>query len=401
MSGALPARTAAQPIACTWDPAKAGLEHAPKPIGPLPSLKPSVGYVTPARRATRSVSSSPVESCSGSSVVIEWGNTAPQAIEKHASLNDRFVVPPFTVLDTRQGYWQERRRAWLSLGIKSEEGRPVASNGTDITKSGTTMAHITLGTSPDIVKAFESAGYNTSIFDPVLCELAYRWFAPERGHVLDPFAGGSVRGIVASYLGHPYTGIDLSPTQIDANRRQGQAILGLDMPRPAWVQGDSRDLDALLPAGEVYDLVFTCPPYFDLEVYSDSPDDLSNAADYIRFLDAYGLILARAAERLRPERFMVLVVSEIRDKEGYCRGLVPDTVRLVQGTGLRLYNEAVLVNSAGSLPVRVSAYMEAGRKLGRSHQNVLVFAKGKPQRGWSQERDAPPSPQLALFGDLT
>ena len=39
------------------------------------------------------------------------------------SLADRFLVPPFSVLDARQGYWQERKRAWLSLGIQSELGR--------------------------------------------------------------------------------------------------------------------------------------------------------------------------------------------------------------------------------------------------------------------------------------
>jgi hypothetical protein len=39
------------------------------------------------------------------------------------SLSERFIVPPFSVLDARQGYWQERKRAWLSLGIQSEIGR--------------------------------------------------------------------------------------------------------------------------------------------------------------------------------------------------------------------------------------------------------------------------------------
>ncbi len=39
------------------------------------------------------------------------------------ALATRFVVPPFTVLDARQGGWQERKRAWLSLGIRSELGR--------------------------------------------------------------------------------------------------------------------------------------------------------------------------------------------------------------------------------------------------------------------------------------
>ncbi len=39
------------------------------------------------------------------------------------SLADRFGVPPFSVLDARQGYWQARKRQWLKLGIKSELGR--------------------------------------------------------------------------------------------------------------------------------------------------------------------------------------------------------------------------------------------------------------------------------------
>jgi hypothetical protein len=39
------------------------------------------------------------------------------------SLQDRFIVPPFSVLDARQGYWQERKRQWLAIGIQSELGR--------------------------------------------------------------------------------------------------------------------------------------------------------------------------------------------------------------------------------------------------------------------------------------
>ena len=44
----------------------------------------------------------------------------------HKTLAERFIVPPFSVLDARQGYWQDRKRAWLSLGIQSELGRGEA-----------------------------------------------------------------------------------------------------------------------------------------------------------------------------------------------------------------------------------------------------------------------------------
>jgi hypothetical protein len=40
-----------------------------------------------------------------------------------AKLADRFGIPPFSVLNAREGWWQDRKRAWLALGIQSELGR--------------------------------------------------------------------------------------------------------------------------------------------------------------------------------------------------------------------------------------------------------------------------------------
>lgn len=54
----------------------------------------------------------------------EDGESTPSA-----SLAERFGVPPFSVLDARQGYWQDRKRAWLALGIQSELGRGGAPGG--------------------------------------------------------------------------------------------------------------------------------------------------------------------------------------------------------------------------------------------------------------------------------
>ena len=84
----------------------------------------------------------------------------------------------------------------------------------------------------------EVASTGTSIFDPVLCEIAYRWFCPPGGTVLDPFAGGSVRGIVASRLGRRYVGIELRAEQVAANIAQLHLA---GNPPPEWRQGDARD----------------------------------------------------------------------------------------------------------------------------------------------------------------
>jgi DNA modification methylase len=239
-----------------------------------------------------------------------------------------------------------------------------------------------------------SSQTGTSIFDPVLCELMYRWFAPEGGTVLDPFAGGSVRGLVAASLGHPYTGIDLSRRQIEANRAQA-GLLSPEAPVPEWIAADSRT--ALAGIQDGVDLVFSCPPYFDLEVYSDDPADIS-AMSYPDFAEAYDDIIAQAVGKLRRGRFAVFVVSEVRGPTGPYRGLVPHTIRAFERAGAAFYNEIVLVNSIGSLPIRITKQFEASRKIGRTHQNVLVFVKGgAPERGWSYDREAPADPQASLW----
>ena len=48
--------------------------------------------------------------------------------EVKGNLSDRFLIPPFSVLNAREGWWQDRKRAWLALGIKSEEGRGKETN---------------------------------------------------------------------------------------------------------------------------------------------------------------------------------------------------------------------------------------------------------------------------------
>ena len=48
--------------------------------------------------------------------------------ESHAgSLTERFGIAPFSVLNARSGEWAERKRAWMSLGIRSELGRGGSS----------------------------------------------------------------------------------------------------------------------------------------------------------------------------------------------------------------------------------------------------------------------------------
>lgn len=81
----------------------------------------------------------------------------------------------------------------------------------------------------------------------------------------------------------------------------------------------------------------------------------------------------------RRTRFACFVVGDFRDQDGFYHGFPGDTVAAFHAAGARLYNDAILVTAVGSLPIRVGAQFEGSRKLGKTHQNVLVFCKGDPR----------------------
>jgi len=579
-----------------------------------------------------------------------------------STLREKFVVPPLSVLDTRLGYWQDRKKAWKSLGIASETGRKenalYKSKETKDPKFYYKKAKTEKLLGREIsAKDFKAKYYQgssgafasgTSIFDPVLCEIMYRWFTPPQGVVLDPFAGGSVRGIVASVLGRDYVGVDLRQEQVDANREQYESVrkkevslfeqaplptfdddnmpqmtcvekrgsiwvkrndefvigggrggkvrtcwslaqgatglvtagsrsspqvnivaqiarkLGIpcrvhtptgelspevrtaemagaeivqhkagynnviiararedakttgwreipfemecqeaidataaqveNIPSEAkrivipvgsgmslagllhglirygkripvigvivgadptdrldkyapkkwremvdlvksdlkydeyakqttiegleldpiyeakcipfikpddllwvvgirataatkseskkgdvvWHAGDSQNIDKICE-GIQADFVFSCPPYYDLEVYSDDPRDLSNM-NPDAFIKQYRDIIAKTCALLKNDRFAVFVVGEVRDSKGIYRRFVPETIQAFEDAGLRFYNDIVLVNAIGTVSMRVANQMVSSRKIGKVHQNVLVFVKGDPTK---------------------
>lgn len=280
-------------------------------------------------------------------------------------LRDKFIEPPFSVLDTKTGNWQTRKKQWKRIGIKSEIGR-------DCKTYAIPLKAYDKNNMQEEYDSEDAQKLNTSIFDPALCEILYHWFCREGGSILDPFAGGSVRGIVANYLGYKYTGIDIRQEQVDSNREQAINILPINN-QPQWYVGDSNELlnDNW---NQEFDFVFSCPPYADLEVYSDLEGDISNKP-YDEFLKLYSSIISKSCKLLKSGSYACFVVGEVRDKKGNYIGFVPDTVKAFEKCGMKFYNEAILLNSIASASMRADRQFSSGQKLVKVHQNVLIFKK--------------------------
>jgi 16S rRNA G966 N2-methylase RsmD len=280
------------------------------------------------------------------------------------TLADKYLMCPTTVLNTRDPKWKELKNKWNRLGIKSEVGREniKKNNANDFSRMKK------YGKKSNGFVKFNEDNSTTSIFDPVICEIIYKWFA--KCNVLDPFAGGSVRGIVANKLGFKYTGIELRQEQVESNREQALNILEVNN-QPQWYCGDSEIiLDELIPK---YDLLFSCPPYMDLEIYSDLENDLSNMNDE-NFIIKYESIIKKSCEKLIDGGYAVFVVGDLRDKKGYLKDFTGITKDAFKKCGMKLYNELILVNHVGSKAMTLESGFKKG-KLARVHQNIYIFVK--------------------------
>lgn len=282
------------------------------------------------------------------------------------TLNDKYLIPPFSVIDTVKGYFLDRKNKWLQLGIKSEIGRDAKANAQLHTFSKSTEVM----SGKDIEGTIMDTG--VSIFNPVICEIMYRWFCTQGGKIIDPFAGGSVRGVVAGYLGYQYTGIELRREQVDANIENLGEIKGVVIP-PKWICDDSLNISDHVE-DETQDFLFSCPPYFNLEKYSNDPRDISNMS-LDGFDDVYSEIILRACAKLKNDRFAAVVIGDVRDDEGCYIDFHSITTKAFRKAGLKLYNEFIIKNAVGTGAMRHAQFAKTRKNI-KTHQNCLVFYKG-------------------------
>lgn len=289
-----------------------------------------------------------------------WGNPI---LDAKRTMSDYFGVAPFSILNTVDKDWQQRKQRWNKLINDKGDARSGALKA----KNDKTDSEVDL--------KIQNLNNGVSILDAVLAELMIKWFTEENHKTFDPFAGDTVFGFVSGWLKRPFEGIELRPEQSEFNQIQCNRE-SLDC---KYICDTSENMDNYIE-NESKDFIFSCPPYADLEVYSDLEEDLSTMS-HEDFFKVYKKVLQNTYSKLKNDRFAVIVTSEVRDKKtGEYIRLVPNTINIMVEAGYMFYNDLILVNSCGTLPLRTGKMMNSGRKVGRRHQNILVFYKGDPKQ---------------------
>lgn len=278
-------------------------------------------------------------------------------IEPVKKLKDWYVVPPFSILNSASKDWQEKKKKWM---LKINDKAQARSN---------TLSKNTSGAKNEKFMAIK--GDTTSILDPVLCEVLLSWFTENKHVCFDPFAGDAVFGFVSAYKARIFKGIELRKEQVLFN----QTLLDTFKLSGKYYCDTSENMNEYID-DESCDFVFSCPPYADLEIYSDDPKDLSTM-EYDEFFNVIGRILTNTYSKLKDNRFACIVIGEVRHKNtGEYLGVVPNIINIMRHAGYKYYNEIILQTPIGNLHMRAGNYINTSRKIGKMHQNVLVFYKG-------------------------
>lgn len=216
-----------------------------------------------------------------------------------------------------------------------------------------------------------------SVFPAPLIEwILLRYGGPAGGRVLDAFAGGTPRAVVSSLMGYHYTGFEIRQAQIEENKKR---LKELGLGNVEYVHGDGRFLK---PDIGQFDHALNCPPYHDLEKYSDQPDDLSNMSSYEEFRAGIAFSAMAHFEVMKPGAFVCVVVGPFRNKKtGELIDFPGHVIEDYRDAGFIYWQQVVLSKNFGSAAQR-STTSWSGMKLVPIHEFLLVFR----MPGWEKRK---------------
>lgn len=290
----------------------------------------------------------------------DWGKTEETKEIKARKLSDRYIIPPFSILDARKGYWQERKKIWNEL---------IGDNGTERSNNKNYINQHPETWENKPYKGGMIRENSVSILDPVMAEVVCKWYGIDKGNVFDVFAGDTVFGYVAASKGMNFIGIELRKEQTDINNERTKELAA------KYICDDGRNVLKYI-GQQSQDLLFSCPPYYNLEVYSEDIRDASNQQSYNDFIKIIDDAFSNAIKCLKDNRFAVIVVGDIRDRKNGTYYCFPDDIkRIFRRNDMCLYNDIVLIQPIGNAALRANVNMK-NRKVVKLHENVLVFYKG-------------------------
>lgn len=271
------------------------------------------------------------------------------------------------VWDSVKGMWIKLKKEWNArideAGIKCAIANPAFATREGCWQGESGFANVVTG---------HSHNGNASVLDPVACEIILRFFMPKNGRrVYNPFGGGVQFGFVAGANGYEYVASEIRQNQCDANNK----LCG-EFPGIQWIKSNSSIYE---PDG-MFDLIFTCPPYFKVERYVDydgnpPSGEINSFTTYAKFREALFSGYKIAIDHLNDNCFFVVMTGDSRDQKGAYHCSESETELFLRDNGLSVYNKIVYLECEFTRLAQAKKTLNM-RKFPKREQKIIVSYKG-------------------------
>jgi len=271
------------------------------------------------------------------------------------------------VWNSTKGMWLRLKKEWKAkieaAGKKHSIVNPMLATRDGCWQGTHGFANVVTG---------HSHNSNASVLDSTACEVILRFFMPSDGRrVYNPFGGGVQFGFVAGSYGYEYLASEIRQNQCDANNK-----LCSEFGDVKWIKSDSSTFE---PDG-MFDLVFTCPPYYKVEKYIDydgnAPEgEINSFNTYDEFRKALFSGYDKAIAHLNDNCFFVAMVGDSRDKNGAYYGTEAETELYLKESGLSLYNKITYLEAEFTRLAQAKRTLNY-RKFPKREQKIIVAYKG-------------------------
>lgn len=210
-------------------------------------------------------------------------------------------------------------------------------------------------------------GLKYSSFNPSVAEAIIKYWSKKGDLIVDPFSGRSTRAFVALTLNRQYVGYEISNYAL--NQMMDNFLI---KSKGTVYNADGCKLENT--NDEEADLVFTCPPYFNLEKYESVPGQLSDIKHYNEFLERIDECLSNCYRVLKNNKYCIWVVGDFRLNKSVCT-FHSDTINLGIKNGFSLHDIVIEQVRSPFAWCRVRENYRLGFTA-KSHQYILIFKKG-------------------------
>ena len=214
-----------------------------------------------------------------------------------------------------------------------------------------------------------------SEFNPTIAKNIISFWSEPKNKILDPFSGRT-RALVSYAMDREYTGYEISK---DVVNYMTERFKNLNLLNKKDFNIKIHNSDCLNVCddykNEKFDLIFSCPPYYNLEKYESCKGQLTDIKNYDDFLTALMIRLLRSWALLKKGGFMCLVVGDFRRK-GIYYPFHSDLIQMFDRCNDANLHDIIVIQN---IPFNIAAFYFGGTKkrkyTAKSHEYLLVWEK--------------------------